>query len=144
MTVRWVASATDVAYLRARSDSYVLLGPETFYDVSFRDTTYFAPRFNNSGSQVSVVIVQNLKGTAVNGDISFFDASGTLLGSLPIALGPNALYVLNTAAAPGLAGQSGSASIAHLGGYGALAGKVVALEPATGFTFDTAFTPVPY
>ncbi|MET0552222.1 MAG: hypothetical protein ABW221_04240 [Vicinamibacteria bacterium] len=144
MTVRWIAQGTDVGYLRALSDSYVLLGPETFYDVSFRDTTYFAPRWNNTGSQVSVVVVQNLKSTAVNGDISFFDADGTLLGSLPIALGPHALYILNTASAPGLAGQSGSASIAHLGGYGALAGKIVSLEPATGFTFDTAFTPLPY
>jgi hypothetical protein len=44
---------------------------------------------------------------------------------------------------PALAGHSGSAQIAQLGGYAALAGKAVALEPATGFTFDTLVTPVP-
>jgi hypothetical protein len=40
-------------------------------------------------------------------------------------------------------GKSGSAAIAHTGGYGALNGKGVALESATGFTFDTALTPIP-
>jgi hypothetical protein len=44
---------------------------------------------------------------------------------------------------PVLLGQSGSVTIAQLGGYGALAGKGVALEPSTGFTFDAAFTPLP-
>jgi hypothetical protein len=33
-------------------------------------------------------------------------------------------------------------TIAHTGGYGALA-KSVALEPSTGFSFDTPFTPIP-
>jgi hypothetical protein len=32
--------------------------------------------------------------------------------------------------------------IAHVGGYGALSGKAVSLEPSTGFTFDTAMTPI--
>jgi hypothetical protein len=30
------------------------------------------------------------------------------------------------------------------GTYGALAGKAVALEPSTGFTFDTLIAPIPY
>ena len=42
---------------------------------------------------------------------------------------------------PGLAGQSGTVTIASNAPYGALAGKVVALEPATGFSFDS---PLPY
>jgi hypothetical protein len=53
------------------------------------------------------------------------------------------VQVIQTASNPALSGGSGSALIAQLGGYGALAGKAVALEPATGFTFDTAITPVP-
>jgi hypothetical protein len=44
---------------------------------------------------------------------------------------------------PGLAGQSGAAEIAQMGGYGALTGKAVALEPATGFTFDTSIVALP-
>jgi hypothetical protein len=41
---------------------------------------------------------------------------------------------------PGLAplvGQSGSITIAHDGPYGSLNIKAVALEPSTGFSFDT-------
>jgi hypothetical protein len=53
------------------------------------------------------------------------------------------VQVLATGSIPALAGRSGSAQIAQLGGYAALAGKAVALEPATGFTFDTLVTPVP-
>jgi hypothetical protein len=143
MTVRWIADATDVGFLRARSDEFTLLGPEVTYDVSFRDTTYFAPRWNNSGTQVSVLIVQNLTSSTVTGQIDFFNAAGALLASSPLNLAANAVQILSAGSVPGLAGLSGSASIAHLGGYGALSGKVVSLEPATGFTFDTSFTPLP-
>ena len=53
------------------------------------------------------------------------------------------MAVLNTAAIPGAAGVSGSITIAHDGGYGALAGKALALEPATGFSFDSPMLPRP-
>jgi hypothetical protein len=42
-----------------------------------------------------------------------------------------------------LAGLSGHAQVAHTAGYGGLAGKAVALEPATGFSFDTPLVPIP-
>lgn len=41
-----------------------------------------------------------------------------------------------------LAGKSGSAAVAHMGGMAALVGKAVALEPATGSTFDTPLVTV--
>jgi hypothetical protein len=47
---------------------------------------------------------------------------------------------LATSGIAALTGQSGGASISHSGPYGALVGKAAALEPATGFTFDTAMT----
>jgi hypothetical protein len=36
-----------------------------------------------------------------------------------------------------VAGTSGTVTITHDGRYGDLAGKVVALEPSTGFSFDS-------
>jgi hypothetical protein len=45
--------------------------------------------------------------------------------------------VTNTASVAGLPGQSGSITLTHDGAYGALAGKAVALEPATGLSFDS-------
>jgi hypothetical protein len=53
--------------------------------------------------------------------IWFWDEAGALLASRPFDLARRQLLVLNTATVPGLAGARGS----------------VALEPATGFTFDT-------
>jgi hypothetical protein len=54
------------------------------------------------------------------------------------------LDVFNVATFPSLAGQSGHITVAHDGGYGALNMKAVALEPATGFSFDTPSVNIPY
>jgi hypothetical protein len=40
-------------------------------------------------------------------------------------------------------GQRGSITVSHDGGYGALTGKAVALESATGFSFDSPMAPRP-
>jgi len=51
------------------------------------------------------------------------------------------MLVLNTSTLPALQGQAGAITISHDGRYGALQGKAVAVEPATGFTFDTPLEP---
>ena len=43
----------------------------------------------------------------------------------------------------GVAGQGGTITVSHDGRYGDLAGKTVALEPSTGFSFDSPMLPVP-
>jgi hypothetical protein len=58
-----------------------------------------------------------------------------------LALGPRQALVVNTSGLSGLAGQAGSITVRHDGPYGALQGKAVAVEPATGFTFDTPLEP---
>ena len=142
VALRWIASATGGAYLRVTGPNTPLSTSDE-YELEFFDTTYAAPRFNNSATQTTVLIVQNLKDAPVNGNIDFYNAGGTLLHSEPLTLNPKATSVVNTAVLPGLAGQSGSVLIAQTGGYGALAGKAVALEPGTGFTFDTPLVLTP-
>jgi len=141
--VRWVAAATADEYLRVQGPAGTALGSADQYEVEFFDTTYAVPRFNNSSSQTTVLVVQNLRTTSVAGNIDFYDGGGVLVHAEPLVLNARATLVLNTAALPGVAGQSGSVLIAQTGGWGALAGKAVALEPATGFTFDTPLTSVP-
>jgi hypothetical protein len=141
--VRWVAVATGGEYLRVTGPAGTALGSSDQYEVEFFDTTYAVPRFNNSSSQTTVLVIQNLRATSVAGNIDFYDAGGVLVHAEPLVLNAGATVVLNTAALPGAAGQSGSVLIAQTGGWGALAGKAVALEPATGFTFDTPLEPVP-
>jgi hypothetical protein len=113
------------------------------YRVRAYETTLGAPRFNNSASQVTVLQLQNPTPSAVGGTVYFWSPSGALLDSQPFGLAPHATFVLNTATVAGLAGQSGTLTVGNDGRYGELTGKAVALEPATGFVFDTPLTARP-
>ena len=86
---------------------------------------------------MTVLVLQNTGGAPLTGRACFWSAAGALLGAHPFTLGPRASVSLNTASVPGLAGQSGSITVSHDGGYGTLAGKAVSLEPATGYSFDS-------
>jgi len=114
------------------------------YRITMRETTMFAPRFNNSGTQITVLILQNATNGFVAYTARFFSGLGTLLGTASGTLAPHGGAVINTAGIAGLAGTSGVISIDHLAPYGGLTGKTVALEPATGFSFDTLLAPRPY
>jgi hypothetical protein len=142
-TVRWIASTGGREYLRART-----AGPTTQlttpYDIVLYDTTLFLPRWNSTASQTTILVLQNTTNATVTGSVYFYDGSGALLATEAVSVPVHGVQLLSTASIPALAGHSGSAAIAQLGGYAALAGKAVALEPATGFTFDTAITPIPY
>lgn len=112
---------------------------EDTYRVRAYDTTYSIPRFNNSVTQVTVLVIQNTSVDPVTGTVWLWDSAGGLVGSQPLTLSANSIFVLNTSgAAPGVAG---TITVTHDGRYGSLAGKAVAVEPATGFTFDTEMTP---
>jgi hypothetical protein len=141
--VRWIAAAapTQQEFLRVMGESSTTQGPAP-YVLELFDTTYSVPRWNNSGSQVTVFVIHNNTASAVAGSIFFYRANGTLLHTQALALPPDGLQVFNTSGIGALAGESGAARIAHLGGVGALSGKAVAVEPATGFTFDTAMVPI--
>ena len=104
------------------------------------ETTYRMSRFNNSATQVSVVVIANPTAQPVNGTIWFYQGStGTFLASQAVFIAPQGTFVLNTSTI--VAGQAGSATFSNDAPYGALTGKAVAVEPATGFTFDTAMVP---
>jgi hypothetical protein len=129
-------------YLRVRNGAFgcgTLCGPAAQYRIRVYDTTVAVPRFNNAGSQVTVLIVQNPTTWTRNiaGTVYFWNTAGTLLGSTTFSLAAKAALVLNTTTVAGVAGQGGTVTIAHDGGYGNLAIKSVALEPSTGFSFDS-------
>lgn len=114
------------------------------YRVRAYETTLMLPRFNNAGTQITVLILQNPTSQAVLATAHALSNTGTLLGSLGFAVQPYSTYVANLSTVLGgaLNGQSGSLIIPHTGPYGVLSGKGVALEPSTGFTFDTALSHV--
>ena len=95
------------------------------------------PRFNNSSTQVTILLLQNLTAEAIKTGIDFWDAAGTRRATQAETVPAHGLLLLNTATLPALAGTSGSITVTHDSGYGTLAGKAVALEPATHFSFDS-------
>jgi uncharacterized repeat protein (TIGR01451 family) len=140
-SLRWEnssSSAVDDQTIRVRSASCSTdCGVDDAYRIRAYDTTYSLPRFNNSGTQVTVLLLQNTGVTTVNGHVYFWSPTGALLATHAFVLSPKQLLVLNAATVGGLAGQSGTMTVGHDGPYGVLAGKTVALEPATGFSFDS-------
>jgi uncharacterized repeat protein (TIGR01451 family) len=116
-------------------------GPDDVYRIRTYETTYSIPRFNNAGTQVTVLILQNPSDYAMSGEIYFRDSPGILVAVEPFSIAPKATLVLDTAIVPGANGISGSITIANDGRYGDLFGKTVALEPATGFSFDSPMVP---
>lgn len=117
---------------------------DAVYRITMRETTIFAPRFNNSGTQLTVVMLQNTHNATVNYAVRFYNTAGALLASATGNIGARGGVVLSTPTIPGLAGLSGTMTVDHSAPYGALIGKSVALEPSTGFSFDTPFVPRPY
>ena len=118
-------------------------GADDVYRIRAFETTCRVPRFNNAGSQVTVLLVQNPAAYTITGNVWFWSASGTQLGFQPFSLGARQTLVLNTATVPGVAGQGGTITLSHNGRYGDLTGKTVALEPSSGFSFDSPMLPVP-
>jgi hypothetical protein len=112
-------------------------GADDTYRVRLYETTARIPRFNNSGSQVTVVVLDNTTSQAVTANVDFWYTNGALLASVPLTIQPRGVGVVNASTVPGLAGLNGSVTITHDGSYGALQGKAVSLEPAAGFAFDT-------
>lgn len=139
-SIRWqntAATAEDTQRIRVSCPSNC--SGNDRYRLRAYETTYAVPRFNNSGTQVTVLIIQNPTDAPVTGTIYFWSPAGTLLnsGGTVFNLAARAATVLQTATVAGVAGQSGTITITHTARYGELAAKAVALEPATGFSFDT-------
>jgi hypothetical protein len=142
-SVRWIGGG-GVEHLRVLPNADGVGGfADELYDVALFDTTLYLPRFNNAGSQRTVLILQSTRQRTVEGRIFFHDGTGNQLLAHDFAVPAYGSVILDTSSLPALAGRSGSAVIAHTGGAGAFTGKGVSLEPATGFTFDTAVTTAP-
>jgi hypothetical protein len=114
-------------------------GPDDVYFIRGYETTYSVPRFNNSGTQITILLLQNPTNYPITGVIYFWNPAGASVGTSPFILGAKQLQVLNTATvAPGI---GGAVTISNDGRYGDLSCKTVALEPATGFSFDSPALP---
>jgi hypothetical protein len=142
-TIRWT-NGTGVpqdGYVRVRSAGCATdCGPDDVYRVRAYETTGRIARFNASGGQVTVVVLQNATGGTIASTLHFWSPQGALLLSVPRTLVARETIAVNLSGFPELAGQSGSVTVVHDGGYGALSGKSVSIDPVGGFSFDTPLT----
>jgi hypothetical protein len=112
------------------------------YRIRFYDTTYTVAHFDTSGTQSTVLRLQNATDRSCAVTLHFLAASGGLLGTSGPTVVP-ARGVLARDAADVVAGASGSVRVTHTCGYGGLSGKAVTLGPAAGFASDTPLVPRP-
>jgi hypothetical protein len=139
-SVRWANNTAAVSsdFIRVDgvdTDCGTACTTDAQYTLRMWETTGSLPRFNNAGSQLTVLLLQNPTSYTISGTAFFWDTAGGLVGSQPFSLGARQLFAFNTTAvAPG---ASGSVTVTQDGRFGDLQGKTVALEPATGFSFDT-------
>jgi hypothetical protein len=140
-SLRWEnTGATDVInqYLRVRSTSCTSdCGPDDQYRIRYYETTFAIPRFNATSTQTTVLLIQNPTSYNVTGHAYFWNATGGPEHTQPFSVNAHSLYTLNVVSVPILVGKSGTITVSHNARYGDLVGKAVALEPATGFSFDT-------
>jgi hypothetical protein len=135
------ANSVSDQYIRVMSDNCTTdCGPDDRYRIRAYETTYAIPRFNSSTTQGTVVLIQNPTDYIANGTLIFFNAAGQVLHQQPFTINPHALYTLSAGSIGALVGQSGSITVVNDARYGDLVGKSVALEPSTGFAFDTPMT----
>ena len=142
-SLRWQTAGSGALNLvRVRSvDCTTNCGADDTYRLRAYQTSYAIPRFNNSLSQITVLLLQNRTDAPINATVYFYNAAGAELTSQTFNLGPRGLEVLNTASIPQVNGQTGTIVVTHDGAHGTLGGKAVALEPLTGFSFDSPMLP---
>jgi hypothetical protein len=112
--------------------------PADVYRIRALETTCRVPRYNNSSTQITILVIENTTDATVTGNTWFWlGSTGALAGSSPFTIPAKGVLALNTLTVAGVPGTSGGITITHDAPYGALMGKAVAVESATGFTFDT-------
>jgi hypothetical protein len=85
-SLRWSSTAAGNEYVRVQSSTCTTdCGPDDVYRLRAYETTYSIPRFNNSGTQVTVLLLQNPTNETVTGHIYFWSAAGVQLHDEPVS-----------------------------------------------------------
>lgn len=148
VTLRWqnsTAATVKQQHLRVRTGAAGCgssCGPTATYRVRAWDTTLRGPRFNNF-NQNTVVLLQNLRSTAVSGTAYFWAPNGTLYLAQPFTIQGRGILPMITTTFPALQGKSGTLTVAHNAGYGGLVGKAVSSDPVNGYAFDASLLSKP-
>jgi ELWxxDGT repeat protein len=139
-TLRWTAfePPEDGGMLRLEGDACApSCGADDQFAVRLYDTTVAVPRILNAGTNRTFVILFNSTDRAVQGNVTCWNASGSVVGSWSVSLAARASAVQDSSIA---CAAGASATITHDAGYGGLVGKAVTADAVRGLSFDTPLT----
>jgi hypothetical protein len=144
LSLRWDNWGFDtVTDQRIRVESAscgTVCGADDGYRVRLYDTTLGGARVNNTDGQVTLLLLQNLTDAEVTVYFHVRSEDGVNGGAAGFTVPARGTYVHDLS-------QNlfvpGSVWVTHDAPYGGLVGKVVGLDPATGFSFDTPLAPRP-
>jgi hypothetical protein len=113
------------------------------YRLRVYDTTQHLSRFNNSGTQRTVLILQNATDAPVLATVDFWSDAGVRLASVGVDLAARGVSVLDSSTVAPVAAAAGGLTVTSDAPYGGLIGKAVALDWYTAFAFDTPLEYLP-
>jgi ELWxxDGT repeat protein len=118
--------------------------PTDVFRVRLLETTLRGPRFQNTGTNATTLVLQNAGTAALGGRALFFDEGGAALHDEPFTVPVNGVFVKRLSDIAALAGRAGSLLVVHDGAYGAVAGKTVTVDSVSGLAFDHLLTLRPH
>lgn len=116
-------------------------GPDDVYRLRMYETTLRAPRVNTVAGQATALVVQNTTGAPIAAVAAYWSAFGLMSSVQAFDVPAHGNAVVNVGSV--LSEFSGSVTVGHNGPYGGLVGKVVSIDPASGFSFESPLTSKP-
>jgi len=142
VALRWFSVNTAGEHVRVRGAACgTTCGPDDRYRLRAYETTLGGARVNNTGTQATVVVLQNTTASPVVGAVYLWQPDGVLFLQENFQVEAHGTAVVDTTVNAGE--LSGSVTVTHNAPYGGLVGKAVSLDPATGFSFDAPLAPKP-
>jgi ELWxxDGT repeat protein len=142
VAMRFFGLGVSTDHIRVRSAACgTACGPDDVYRLRMYETTLRSPRVNTVGGQSTALVVQNTTGATIAAVASYWSAGGVMSSVHAFDVPAHGTAVVDVASV--LFQFSGSVTIGHNGPYAGLAGKVVSVDPAAGFAFESPLTSRP-
>ena len=144
LSLRWLHEFQPNAgeHIRVSSPTCgVGCGADDVYRLRMYETTLRAPRVNTASGQATALVVQNPTDAPIAAVARYWSAAGVMSSAQGFDVPAHGTAVVDVASV--LPEFSGSVTVAHDGPYGGLVGKVVSIDPATGFSFESPLSSRP-
>ena len=130
----WIQESDATLYIQVTNPDQI---NAYTYQIRVTDTTLFNPRWTTYSGYETSWGLTNTTSTSINGTLTVFDVSGTVLQTLPETIGAN-LAVFVFATQKGVpTNHAGSATFAYVGPPGSILGDSYYLKP--GITVPSFF-----